>query len=140
MSQMIFDQLDGPQGLAISINNVKCIGFISNMIKTTTTTAGATLTPDLSLGGSFRFSTNQTTVTIGNAINAPSPLANTAAGSTGIEWMILVENTNGASCTVTWGSAYRVGAATTTVTTNKICAVYFVFDGTSHMGVINNGI
>src|SRR5579875_665195 len=84
---------------------------------------GATVTPNLALG---------TIVTVGATNSNPFTIANPLGGVSGMEWTLNLANGAGAALgTVSFGSAYRIGAFTAPAAgKSRVGSLYY--DGTYH--------
>jgi|GEM_PF-3768241 len=84
---------------------------------------GATVTPNLALGG---------IVAIGATNSNPFTIANPLGASAGMEWTLSLANNAGAALgTVTFGSAYRIGAFSAPAAgKSRVGSLYY--DGTYH--------
>ena len=134
MSQMLFDQRNAGQGVAISIDNVHTSNFLSTI--QTASIASGSFTPDLSKGGIIILTiTANAAITLNTPINLPLPLF-AGATSAGLEWTLMIQNSSGGTLTtgpaITGGAKYRVGTILNPGST--LAAVgQLMFDGTNHI-------
>lgn len=134
MSQMLFDQKNANSGNAISIDNIKNVGYL-NTIQTISAASG-TVTPNLALGGIVILNiTANAAITIGAPINMPVPFG-PGATAAGYEWTLYVQNKSGGALTTgpVFGAGYRAPAITNPGN-NLAVVLNLLFDGTSHVGV-----
>jgi hypothetical protein len=131
MSQMLFDQRNGPSGNAISIDNIKNLGFIDTV--QTNSVASGTFAPNF-LNGSLIIVniTANAAITIGTPINMPVPFG-PGATSIGFTWFILVQNASGGALTTgpAFSAIYRAGTVPAIANGTGFSVTLF-WDGTHH--------